>query len=68
MADRFFPNEMPDFVEEKDEDSVSVGSEDSLLKLLSMPYSSLSERLKRAGLDLKETVHIFLSKHIYMYV
>ncbi|PSR95323.1 LanC-like protein [Actinidia chinensis var. chinensis] len=54
MADRFFPNEMPDFVEEKE--PLTVASEDSLMKLLSMPYSSLSERLKRAGLDLKETV------------
>ena len=56
MADRFFPNEMPDFVEEKEEETVAVNSEDSLMKLLSMPYSALSERLKHAGLDIKETV------------
>jgi hypothetical protein len=54
MADRFFPNEMPDFVEEKE---ITMGSEeDSLARLLSMPYSSFSSRLKRAGLDLKESV------------
>ncbi|KAI8007428.1 LanC-like protein GCL2 [Camellia lanceoleosa] len=56
MTDRFFLNEMPDLVEENEEDVVIVGSEDSLMKLLLMPYSALSERLKRAGLDLKETV------------
>ncbi|KAI8558600.1 hypothetical protein RHMOL_Rhmol04G0108200 [Rhododendron molle] len=58
MADRFFPNDMPDFVEEKqeEEDRVTIGSQDSLMSLLSMPYSSFSSRLKRAGLDLKEAV------------
>ncbi|EEF44459.1 lanC-like protein GCL2 isoform X2 [Ricinus communis] len=57
MADRFFPNIMPDFVTEAaaaaTEDS-STG--DSLMKLLSMPYPSLSQRFQRAGLDLKETI------------
>ncbi|KAK2651082.1 hypothetical protein Ddye_018571 [Dipteronia dyeriana] len=54
MADRFFPNVMPDFVEETalhQDDSA-----DSLLNLLSMPYPSLSQSFKRAALDLKETV------------
>ncbi|KAH7860136.1 hypothetical protein Vadar_009813 [Vaccinium darrowii] len=57
---RFFPNEMPDFVEEKEEDiAATVGPEDdSLMKLLSMPYSALSERLKQAALDLKDTVAV----------
>ncbi|KAL5797603.1 hypothetical protein ACOSQ2_002423 [Xanthoceras sorbifolium] len=55
MADRFFPNVMPDFVEETAqlEDDAAA---DSLLKLLSMSYPSLSQRFKRAALDLKETV------------
>ncbi|XAR55488.1 hypothetical protein NMG60_11035566 [Bertholletia excelsa] len=57
MSDRFFPNQMPDFVEEKEEEDVEiVGPDGSLLKLLSMPYSALAERFIRAGLDLKETV------------
>ncbi|XP_057459262.1 lanC-like protein GCL2 [Actinidia eriantha] len=62
MADRFFPNEMPDFVEEKDEETVAMNSEDSLMKLLSMPYSALFERLKHAGLDIKETVVVETSR------
>ncbi|KAI8551773.1 hypothetical protein RHMOL_Rhmol06G0212600 [Rhododendron molle] len=46
MGCRFFPNEMPDFVEEKEEEIAT--EDDSLMQLLSMPYSALSERLKRA--------------------
>lgn len=61
MADRLFPNIMPDFVaetatEEGEEETATTG--DSLLKLLSMPYAKLSQRFKRAALDLKETVVI----------
>ncbi|KAA8524440.1 hypothetical protein F0562_010836 [Nyssa sinensis] len=64
MADRFFPNTMPDFVAEtataveEEEATVAQGSEDSLMKLLSMPYATLSERLKRAALDVKESLVI----------
>ncbi|KAJ7981437.1 LanC-like protein [Quillaja saponaria] len=65
MANRFFPNLMPDFVAEtttqtlhEEEEAVIVSDGDSLMKLLAMPYSSLSERLKRAALDLKETIVI----------
>ena len=61
MADRFFPNTMPEFVPEttpstphERQEAVTVG--DSLPKLLAMPHAPLSERLKRAALDLKETV------------
>ncbi|EOX99390.1 hypothetical protein QUC31_014669 [Theobroma cacao] len=54
MADRFFPNVLPDFVSETTEQKEEVG--DTLMKLLSMPYSSLSQHFKRAALDLKETV------------
>jgi hypothetical protein len=53
MADRFFPNEMPDFVEER-ESTASTGS--SLIRLLSLPYPQLSAKLLKAGLDLKEKV------------
>ncbi|CAL5390694.1 unnamed protein product [Camellia sinensis] len=56
MADRFFPNEMPDFIPETPESSASERSEDSLTKLLSLPYKTLAERLNRAALDLKQTV------------
>ncbi|KAH7844733.1 hypothetical protein Vadar_031101 [Vaccinium darrowii] len=57
MADRFFPNEMPNFVPETPaEQSASERSGDSLTKLLSIPYNSVADRLKRAALDVKETV------------
>jgi hypothetical protein len=54
MAGRFFDNVMPDFVKEKE----SVSGGDTLRNLLAMPYSSLSQQLKRSALDLKETVVI----------
>ncbi|OMP04677.1 Lanthionine synthetase C-like protein [Corchorus olitorius] len=55
MGDRFFPNEMPDFVAEGT--TVSGGATgDSLSNLLSLPYKTLSEKLKTSALDLKETV------------
>ncbi|XP_039137559.1 lanC-like protein GCL2 [Dioscorea cayenensis subsp. rotundata] len=58
MADRFFPNDMPNSVPETDDPSAAgaVGSSSSLLKLLSLPYSKTAERFLRAGLDLKEKV------------
>lgn len=65
MADRFFPNDMPDFVAEAplDDSSPSERTEISLTKLLSLPYKTLSDRLKRSAMDLKKTVLYFL--HIY---
>lgn len=61
MADRFFRNEMPDFVAEiaLDETVSTESAKDSLTKLLYLPYTTLSERLKRSALDLKETVFHF---------
>ncbi|KAM3343540.1 lanC-like protein GCL2 isoform X2 [Capsicum galapagoense] len=65
MADRFYPNVMPDFVAEnpaaeqvvEEEHSIpQQGTHESLLKLLSTPYHTLSEKFKRAALDVKETV------------
>ncbi|KAI3736169.1 hypothetical protein L6452_15703 [Arctium lappa] len=64
MTDRYFENFMLDFVEEKakvtgieeEEEEEEEKEEDSLLKLLSTPYPTLSEKLKRAALDLKETI------------
>ncbi|KAI0500016.1 hypothetical protein KFK09_018224 [Dendrobium nobile] len=52
MADRFFPNDMPDFVQETE----ITASDSTLHKLLSLPYPKAAERLLRAGLDLSETV------------
>ena len=62
MADRFFPNEMPDFVAEVAEDESTSGrAKDSLTRLLHLPYKSLSERLQKSALDLKEAVPSLLS-------
>ncbi|KAG7010366.1 LanC-like protein GCL2 [Cucurbita argyrosperma subsp. argyrosperma] len=47
MGDRCFPNSMPDFVPET---AAAVES------ILSMPYPIISERFKRAALDLKEAI------------
>ncbi|RZC93001.1 hypothetical protein C5167_028358 [Papaver somniferum] len=54
MADRFFANEMPEFIDETS--NIAEAIENSLLKLLSLPYSSLSEKLKEKALGLKETI------------
>ncbi|KAI3831577.1 hypothetical protein MKX03_014670, partial [Papaver bracteatum] len=54
MADRFFANEMPDFIDETS--NIAEATENSLLKLLSLPYSSLSDKLKEKALGLKETI------------
>ncbi|KAK8698625.1 hypothetical protein V6N13_114736 [Hibiscus sabdariffa] len=54
MADRFFPNVLPDFVAETSQHEEEMGN--ALIKLLSMPYSSLSQQFKRTALDLKETI------------
>ncbi|KAI3959778.1 hypothetical protein MKW98_029815 [Papaver atlanticum] len=54
MADRFFANEMPDFIDETS--NIPGATENSLLKLLALPYSSLSEKLKEKALGLKETI------------
>lgn len=63
MADRFFPNGMPDFVQENptisNQQVQSIpqqGTEESLLRLLETPYGVISEKLKRAAIDLKETI------------
>ncbi|OIV99234.1 hypothetical protein TanjilG_06539 [Lupinus angustifolius] len=65
MSDRFFPNPMPEFVPEttpstpqEEQEAVTVTHGDSLSKLLAMPHAPLSQRLKRAALDLKETIVI----------
>lgn len=70
MGDRFFPNVMPDFIAESttetQEQEVSTAAHDSLTKLLSLPYHSLSERFKRTALDLKETVYNSLPSPLFV--
>lgn len=56
MGDRFIPNVMPDYIAETSTARVTTGEEDSLMNLLSIPYPSLSQLLKRTALDLKETI------------
>ncbi|KAK3427028.1 hypothetical protein EUGRSUZ_F03336 [Eucalyptus grandis] len=57
MADRYFPNPMPDFVPEASaEDAAAERAKDPLSKLLYLPHAALSEKLKKAALDLKDTV------------
>lgn len=67
MADRYFPNVMPDCVAETpqpttvnggEEEIVAQGTQESLMRFLSIPYATLSKRLMRAALDLKETLVI----------
>ena len=52
MADRFFPNDLPDFVAEAPDggDPPAAG----LRGLLSLPYPKLSHRLLHAALRLKD--------------
>lgn len=59
MADRFFPNEMPDFVAEallEESSSSAERAKMSLTKLLSLPSKTLTDRLKSSAMDLKERV------------
>ncbi|KAK4486823.1 hypothetical protein RD792_006587 [Penstemon davidsonii] len=57
MADRFFPNEMPDFISETSQsDSAGASESDSLTKLLLLPHKTLSQLLMKSALDLKDTV------------
>ncbi|KAK4486703.1 hypothetical protein RD792_006763 [Penstemon davidsonii] len=57
MADRFFPNEMPDFISETSHsDSDGASESDSLTKLLLLPHKTLSQLLMKSALDLKDTV------------
>uniref|UniRef100_A0A0V0I1N9 Putative lanC-like protein GCL2-like n=1 Tax=Solanum chacoense TaxID=4108 RepID=A0A0V0I1N9_SOLCH len=57
MADRFFPNTLPSFVDETTiEESFLEGAKDPLLELLYLPYGTVCEKLKRVAFDLKETI------------
>ena len=61
MADRFFPNEMPAFVEENE----GVLAPSPLHSLLYLPYPKTADKLLRAALDLKEKV-IFSSRSHFL--
>ncbi|KAJ8438248.1 hypothetical protein Cgig2_030613 [Carnegiea gigantea] len=57
MADRFFPNTMPDFMPEASAiGEAAPQARDSLTRLLYLPYKSLCQILKKSALDLKDTV------------
>ncbi|KAL5736268.1 hypothetical protein ACOSQ2_031056 [Xanthoceras sorbifolium] len=54
MADRFFPNELPDFVPETTTTSTTKDSLTNLL--LCLPYKTLSDTLENSALSLQQTV------------
>ncbi|KAJ0750918.1 putative lanthionine synthetase C, six-hairpin glycosidase-like superfamily [Helianthus annuus] len=49
MADRFFPHNMPEFIQEQDPPPPET-------PLLSLPYNSFSDQLKQAAFNLKQTI------------
>lgn len=54
MAERYFDNEMPNFTPENA--AVAASEQDSLAKLLSLPYNTLADKFKTAALHLKQLV------------
>ncbi|CAF2081093.1 hypothetical protein BRARA_F00155 [Brassica rapa] len=57
MGERFFPNEIPEFLpEDAGEEETFSTHKDSLTKLLSLPYRSFSKKLQRYALSLKDTI------------
>ncbi|KAG2567618.1 lanC-like protein GCL2 isoform X2 [Panicum virgatum] len=58
MADRFFPNDMPGYVEEEaaPAPAAELSSSSSLHTLLSLPYPVLAARFLHAALQLKQKV------------
>ncbi|WOL06039.1 hypothetical protein Cni_G14771 [Canna indica] len=52
MADRFFRNDLPDFVEEEE----GAVTQSTLHHLLSLPYPKFSDKLLKAALELKGKV------------
>ncbi|KVH99114.1 LanC-like protein, eukaryotic, partial [Cynara cardunculus var. scolymus] len=55
MADRFFPNELPEFIKEDDPPPPETTT-NTLLKTLSLPHNTFSDKLKRTAFVLKETI------------
>ncbi|WJX68372.1 transcription factor [Trifolium repens] len=59
MADRFFPNDLPPFVEEtilEEATSSQTPTPHSLTSLLSLPYTTLTSKLQAAALHFKQSV------------
>nr|GLL47073.1 hypothetical protein DM860_011248 [Ipomoea trifida] len=57
MADRFFPNEMPNFIPETAEaEKLAEKAQDSLTKLLHLPYKNVAEKIQKSALVLKEKI------------
>ncbi|CAI9283623.1 unnamed protein product [Lactuca saligna] len=55
MPDRFYPNEMPEFIKEEEPPPPETTT-NPLTKTLSLPYNLFSDQLKRAAFDLKRTI------------
>lgn len=56
MGARFFPNEMPHFIPEPQEEEEEKAFRDSLPLLLHLPYKSLSQKLTQTAIHIKQTV------------
>ncbi|CAN6461792.1 unnamed protein product [Victoria cruziana] len=59
ISDRHFVNDMPDFVEEKEDggqEEAKTGKEDSLKRLLFLPYDKASLKFLQAGVEIKDRV------------
>jgi hypothetical protein len=59
MADRFFPNDLPPFMEEttlEEATSSQTPTPHSLTSLLSLPYTTLTSKLQVSALHLKQSV------------
>jgi hypothetical protein len=54
MADRFVPNDFPDFVAETPDGEGGINRPTGLRGLLSLPYQNLSDQFLRAALRLKD--------------
>lgn len=61
MADRFFPNDMLNYIPEATVIASSLPeSGDSLTRLLHLPYKSVCEILKKTALVIKDAVYFCL--------
>lgn len=56
MAERYYPNEMPDLTVQE---LVPENAKDSLIKLLSLPYDTIGQRLKQDAINLKDEVFFY---------
>ncbi|WJX73366.1 hypothetical protein P8452_57159 [Trifolium repens] len=59
MADRFFPNDLPPFMEEttlEEATSSQTPTPHSLTSLLSLPYTTLTSKLQAAAFHFKQSV------------